>query len=42
MNELCMVSPGNVVWAGAYFALRLLPVTLVRRRTGTSGLRQSP
>jgi glycosyltransferase involved in cell wall biosynthesis len=31
MNELCLVSPSNVVWTAAYFALRLLPVALVRR-----------
>jgi glycosyltransferase involved in cell wall biosynthesis len=30
MNELCMVSPSNIAWTGAYFALRLLPVRLVR------------
>ena len=31
MNELCMVSLGNVAWTGAYLALRFLPVNLVRR-----------
>ncbi len=30
MNELCMISPGNVAWTGAYLALRVLPVALVR------------
>lgn len=30
MNELCMISLGNVVWTGAYFVLRLLPVSLAR------------
>ncbi len=31
MNELRLVSPGNVAWTGAYLALRLLPVALARR-----------
>jgi glycosyltransferase involved in cell wall biosynthesis len=31
MRELCMISPGNVAWTAAYLALRLLPLTLVRR-----------
>jgi len=31
MRELCMISPGNVAWTGAYLALRLLPLTLARR-----------
>ncbi len=30
MNELCMASPGNVVWTGAYLGLRLLPAALAR------------
>ena len=31
MNELCLVSPSNVVWTAAYLVLRLLPVALVKR-----------
>jgi glycosyltransferase involved in cell wall biosynthesis len=31
MNELCMVSPGNVAWTSSYLVLRLLPLRLARR-----------
>jgi hypothetical protein len=30
MKELCMISPSNVGWTGAYLLLRLLPVRLAR------------
>jgi hypothetical protein len=30
MNELCMASPSNVAWTGAYLGLRLLPAVLAR------------
>jgi glycosyltransferase involved in cell wall biosynthesis len=30
MTELCMISPSNVGWTGAYFVLRLLPVRLAK------------
>jgi hypothetical protein len=30
MNELCMISPGNLAWTGAYLMLRVLPPSLVR------------
>jgi glycosyltransferase involved in cell wall biosynthesis len=31
MTELCMISPGNLAWTGAYLALRLLPLRLARQ-----------
>ena len=31
MTELCMISPGNLAWTGAYLVLRLLPVRLARQ-----------
>ena len=31
MVELCMITPGNVAWTGAYLALRLLPLSLAKR-----------
>lgn len=31
MNELCMTSPSNIAWTGAYLGLRLLPAALARR-----------
>jgi glycosyltransferase involved in cell wall biosynthesis len=30
MTELCMISPSNVAWTGAYLVLRLLPVGLAK------------
>jgi hypothetical protein len=30
MNELCLVTPGNVAWTGAYLMLRVLPLSLAR------------
>ena len=30
MNELCMISPGNLAWTGAYLMLRVLPPGLAR------------
>jgi glycosyltransferase involved in cell wall biosynthesis len=30
MYQLCLISPGNVVWTAAYFALRLLPASVLR------------
>ncbi len=37
MNELCMISPGNLAWTGAYLMLRVLPA-----RPGAAGVPAPP